>query len=342
MIKNVLIVDDDQEMLLSLKEGLKKYSETFTVLMAGDGVFAVEKLKENTISIVVTDLKMPLMDGFALLAHIMENYPDIPVIVMTAFSTPEMERLAQEGGAVGYIEKPFMVEDMARNIVTSLRKESEGGTLHGVSSGMFLQLIEMEEKTCTIRVSENATDNQGVLFFKKGELLNARVNGLQGEAAAHEIFSWDKVTLSIQNVCAQKNKIIQSSLQNILLEAMRLKDETSHPKKPAVVVEDEIEPDKLPEEDQLEKPNIINSVKNKLEKELGDNFGMEDIYQDNSWDELIAQSKRIGSFFNAAELKVCYVDKGQPVDFLLLPMKETTVISVNPKCPRDKIIQVLS
>ena len=153
MIKKVLIVDDDQEMLLSLKEGLGRYNATFSVLLAGDGLLALEKLKKKTISLVVTDLRMPRMDGFALLSEIMEHYPDIPVIIITGYSTPEMEQLAQEGGAIGYVEKPFMIDDLAQKILGTLRKESEGGTLHSVSSGMFLQLIEMEQKTCTIRLT---------------------------------------------------------------------------------------------------------------------------------------------------------------------------------------------
>ena len=143
MIRNVLFVDDDQEMLQALKEGLEKYQETFTAVLAEDGSDAVNKLKQNTISLVVTDLKMPNMDGFSLLAHIMEKYPDIPVIIITGYSTSEMKRLAQEGGAVGYISKPFLIEDLAKHIMKTLRKESDGGTLHGISSGMFLQLMEI-------------------------------------------------------------------------------------------------------------------------------------------------------------------------------------------------------
>ena len=202
MIKNVLLVDDDTEMLHALKEGFKKYQESFAVLLAEDGLQAVKGLKQNIISLVVTDLKMPNMDGFELLAHIMEHYPDIPVIIITGYSTPEMEQLAHKGGAVGYIAKPFLIENLARQILTTLRKESEGGTLHNVSSGMFLQLIEMEQKTCTIRLETKLGGEKGILFFSDGELLDARVNNMQGQSAAHEIFSWDAVNLSIQNGCA--------------------------------------------------------------------------------------------------------------------------------------------
>ena len=164
MIKRVLIVDDDMEMLVSLKDGLSRYEETFSVLTALDGLMAAQELKRINISLVVTDLKMPNLDGFSLLSHIMEHYPEIPVLIITGYSTPEMERMAREGGAVGYIAKPFTIEDLARRIVTTLRKEADGGTLHSVSSAIFLQLMEMEERTCTIRLFEKTGGGGGSCF----------------------------------------------------------------------------------------------------------------------------------------------------------------------------------
>jgi len=342
MIKKVLVVDDDQEMLLSLKEGLEKYNETFSVLMAGDGLIAMEKLKKLPISLVVTDLKMPRMDGFTLLARIMEQYPDIPVIIMTGYSTPEMQKLAREGGAVGYIEKPFMIEDLARKIMTAMRKESEGGTLHGISSGMFLQLIEMEQKTCTIRLVDKSSGKQGVLFFRDGELLDARINGLQGVKAAYEIFSWDEVTLIIQNVCSQKEKKIKSDLQVVLLEAMRLKDEASQTEEPKVLTEEKKGAEKAPDQAESQKPDFMQDIRSKVEKEIGERCGLEDIFQDSLWDSLMAQMSEVGEIFGAGKLKVGYLDIGESNDFILLPGKKTTVISVNPKCPRDRIVQVLN
>lgn len=342
MIKNVLVVDDDQELLLSLTEGLERYGETFSVLLAGDGQVAVEKLKENTISLVVTDLKMPNMDGFALLAHIMEQYPEIPVIIITAYSTPKMEKLAREGGAVGYIEKPFMIDGLARKIMMTLRKETEGGTLHGVSSGIFLQLIEMEQKTCTIRLVDKSSGKQGVLFFRSGELLDAKIDGLQGESAAYEIFSWDETTISIQNSCGLDKKKITRDLQAILLEAMRLKDEAAHRQEPVIEEREKDEAEEVPEIAEPERSVSINTIRDKLKDEIGGNFGLEDIYEDSSWDGLVAQMSRIGVFFNAGKIKISYIDRGESNDFILLPGKRTTVLSVNPRCPKDRIIQVLS
>ena len=335
MIKNVLLVDDDGEMLHALKEGFKKYQESFAVLLAEDGLQALERLKQNIISLVVTDLKMPNMDGFELLAHIMEHYPDIPVIIITGYSTPEMEQLAREGGAVGYIAKPFLIENLARQILTTLRKESEGGTLHNVSSGMFLQLIEMEQKTCTIRLEDKSSRQKGILFFNEGELFDARVNNLQGEAAAHEIFSWDAVNLSIQNGCALKDNKIQSDLQALILEAVRRKDEDEPEEVPESVME-QIEPG---EDDPAD---LLKKLKQRIEDEIGQQCGLEDLYQDEFWDSRVAQLAKAGEFFHFGKFMLGYIDKGDTNDYILLPGQKTTVITVDPKCPRDKILRVIS
>lgn len=335
MIKNVLLVDDDSEMLHALKEGFKKYQESFAVLLAEDGLRALESLKQNIISLVVTDLKMPNMDGFELLAHIMEHYPDIPVIIITGYSTPEMEQLAREGGAVGYIAKPFLIENLARQILTTLRKESEGGTLHNVSSGMFLQLIEMEQKTCTIRLEDKSSGKKGILFFHEGELFDARVNNMQGEAASHEIFSWDAVNLSIQNGCALKENKIQSDLQALILEAMRRKDEDEPEEVPASVME-QIEPG---EDDPAD---LLKKLKERIENQIGQHCGLEDLYQDEFWDSRVAQLSKAGEFFHFGKFMLGYIDRGDANDYILLPGQKTTVITVDPKCPRDKILRVIS
>ncbi len=341
MIKNVLIVDDDQEMLLSVKEGLEKYDETFSVIIAGDGQIAIDKLLQNPVSLVVTDLEMPRMNGFSLLAHIMEHYPDIPVIIITAYSTPEMEKQARSGGAVGYIEKPFMIEDLARKIVSTLRKESEGGTLHGISSGTFLQLIEMEQKTCTIRVFDRNSDKKGVLFFRNGELQDARMNGVSGLDAAYEVFSWDEVNLSIQNSCQKTEKMIDGDLQGILLEAMRRKDEASiEPELIDEFEEDTISEAKGPVEPEEENP--INAVRERLESELGQKSGVDDIYQDGNWESLLRQVQAVGDVFGAGPFRVGYVDRQSGADLILVPGNPAPiVISLHSRGPKDRILQTL-
>jgi DNA-binding response OmpR family regulator len=337
VVKKVLIVDDDQEMLLSLEEGLSKYDETFSIITAEDGLGAVDQLKDSTISLVVTDLKMPKMDGFSLLSHIMEHYPEIPVIIITGYSTSDMERLAREGGAIGYIAKPFMIDDLAKRIITTLRKEADGGTLHSVSSGIFLQLMEMEEKTCTVRLIEKTSGKQGILFFLDGQLLDARCDSLRGEAAAYEIFSWDDVSLSLQNSCPQRERRIHRDLQAILLDAMRLKDELKRMGKGPTSGKKPLTPGR----EKVQRIGPVERVKQLLKKEVGEGYGIEDIYEDNSWESFVKGIRRLGAALNAGEFKVGYIDRGESKDFILLPGESVTVVTVNPKCARDRIMEAL-
>ncbi len=227
MKKNILFVDDDRILRNLIKRKFQAHSEVFTTLIAADGVEALQILKENHVSIIVTDLQMPNMDGHVLLANFFEKYPDIPVIILTAYGTTQSQKRVMTAGATAYIEKPFVVEDLADMILNSLAKEAEGGTLKTISMEMYIQLIEMEQKTCTVRVLNKITEKQGVLFFKAGDLMDARLYHLRGNAAAYEIIGWDSVTISIQDECVITQKKIEGGLQAILFDAMRLKDEAT-------------------------------------------------------------------------------------------------------------------
>jgi CheY-like chemotaxis protein len=334
MIRTVLLVDDDREMLLALKEGFGRYAESMSVLLAGDGLEALEILKHQPISLVVTDLKMPRMDGFELLAAIMGSYPDIPVIIITGFSTPDMERLARQGGAVGFIAKPFLIEDLARQILTMLRRETEGGTLHNVSSGMFLQLIEMEQKTCTIRLEEKTAGQKGALFFVEGVLFDARVGNLQGEPAAYEIFGWEQVSLSIQNDCSVRENRIQKDLHPLILEAARRKDEKKSPA--AAPQQRPATPDKRDD------AGHVARVQLRIEQGLGPRSGVESIFMDPVWDERVKRISRHGTRLKLGGLVIGYIDRGDPRDYVVLGGELPTVVAVSRKCPRDKLMKILT
>ena len=332
----VLVVDDDIEQSTFLREVILGWGHQ--VETATDGMHAISLLSTFAPSVIVTDLKMPKMDGFSLLSHIMEHYPEIPVIIITGYSTSDMERLAMEGGAIGYIAKPFMIDDLAKRIITTLRKEADGGTLHSVSSGIFLQLMEMEEKTCTVRLIEKPTGKQGILFFLGGQLLDARCDGLRGEAAAYEIFSWDDVSLSIQNSCPQRERRIHRDLQAILLDAMRLKDELKRMGKGPTLSK----PSPASGARKVQRISPVEEVKEFLKKEVGEGYGIEDVYEDNSWEGFVKGIRRLGAALKAGEFKVAYIDRGDSKDFILLPGESVTVVAVNPKCARDRIMEALS
>ncbi len=221
-MKNVLIVDDEASFIMSLSDGLKAYSEDFNLYTAENGKEAIDILQTIKIDLVVTDLKMPVMDGFELLAYLANSYPTVPVIVMTAFGTPEIEEKIQMIGAIHYIEKPLDLKDLAEKIYDGLAVGSKG-YIKGITLFSFLQLIELEKKTCTLTVKSK--EKEGHLYFIKGVLLNAETDTLEGEDAAYEIVCWDNAEIEIDSICKKKKKQINLQLNQILMEGFKIKDE---------------------------------------------------------------------------------------------------------------------
>lgn len=226
VMNTVLVVDDDESFLLSLIDGFKSYEDQFGIITANNGEEAVDILDKQDIHLVLTDLKMPKMDGFALVAHLSAHHPDIPVIVMTAFGTPDMEENLKEIGAFQYIEKPIDFNLLVTKILKGLEGRSQG-FITGVSLGSFLQLLELDKKTCTLTVRSGK--HQGTMYFRNGDLLDADTENLSGTEAAFEIIGWKNVEIVLANSCNISEQKIHDSLGFILLEGSRRQDEQETP-----------------------------------------------------------------------------------------------------------------
>ena len=220
--KNVLIVDDEKSYLLSLLQGLEAYASDFNTLSAPNGRVALDVLKTHSIDLVVTDLKMPELDGFGLLAHMTKNYPGIPAIVVSAYGTPDIKSRLKGIGNFKILEKPIEFQDFVEAIFSELQAAARG-YIKGITLPAFMQLVEMEKKTCTLRISSRG--RQGSLYFLEGVLMDA-VNGVDAqEKAALDIVCWDDAAIEIESVCAIKDRNIKATLGYILLEGFRVWDE---------------------------------------------------------------------------------------------------------------------
>ena len=332
MKRNVLIVDDDRILRRLVQKKFAALKDEFSTLVAGDGVEAVEVMKEEAVSLVVTDLQMPEMDGFALLAHLSKNYPDIPVIVLTAFGTPKSKKKVLERGAAGFMEKPFVVEDLADKVLTALQKQSEGGTLQTVPLDMFIQLVEMEAKTCTLRVQNRLSQEKGVLFFKDGQLMDARFQDVHGKDAAYEVFSWDKVSLFIEDNCAVSEKRIEGDLQAILFDAMRMKDEAGADE--ADFNEDLSEPAAEPEP---EPPGL----RDRVEAILAENSCAAFLKPDNNLQGLTVTIKAFGDAIGAGEFKSGFLNYESENSMMIVQDTDPMFINIDDSCPRDLIPRLL-
>jgi CheY-like chemotaxis protein len=225
-MKNILVVDDERPFLLSLKDGLLAYTDKFNVLLASNGQEALQILKKEHIDLLVTDLKMPVVDGFQLLAHVSRHAPYLPVIVITAFGTPEIEERLSRMNALHYLEKPLDFDALAQTIESALANESHS-YIRGITLATFLQLVHLEKKSCSLKI--RSKDQSGYLFIHQGELCDAQTDRLQGEAAALDIVTWEDTEIEMDGICRRGSKKIASSLEFLLMEAFRLKDEAGVP-----------------------------------------------------------------------------------------------------------------
>jgi len=110
-VYTILVVDDEELIRNLLVTFLSKMGHS--CVMAIDGVDALDKMKRNKIDIVITDIKMPNMDGIILTNKISLQYPELPIMVMTAFDEEYSAGVAISAGAREFIKKPFSLDEFA-------------------------------------------------------------------------------------------------------------------------------------------------------------------------------------------------------------------------------------
>jgi len=225
IMDKVLIVDDDELFLDIIKQGMQHYKSQFKVLTAADGDEAIEVLNREYISVLVTDLVMPKLDGLELLAHMTRSHPATPCIVMTGYGSPAIKKRADRGEILSYIEKPFDSNELAGAIIKGLDLSYEGDYLTGISVSSFLQIINMEKKTCFFEIS-SMDKRKGLFYFKEGIPYDALCDDLEGEVAAIEMISWDYVEFRFKSLPKEDVKQrINENLTSLIMEGAKIKDE---------------------------------------------------------------------------------------------------------------------
>ncbi len=166
MGKTILLVEDEQLLRQSLAELLRE--EDYEVVEAATGKEGYDLALRQPFDVVVTDLRMPEMDGMTLLGHLRQLAPQTPVIVITAFGTVENAVAAMRAGAVDYLLKPFQLEDVLLRVRRAvefgeLRRDQHvlteqlaaGSTFHSLigESPSITRLFELASKLSSVRTS---------------------------------------------------------------------------------------------------------------------------------------------------------------------------------------------
>jgi CheY-like chemotaxis protein len=221
----LLIVDDDAVQARALARAFSQMRPELTVLTATSGLDATRLMSERGVDLVLTDLQMPEMDGFELVAWILNHCPDVAIFTMSAFGTEQTASRLESLGAIEYFTKPLDAK-LALARLSEALSQSVHGHVQNVSLASFLQLMEMERKTCSLTIRSD--DKLGVLVVRKGELIDARSGELCGEDAAIAIIAWPNSSITISRHGETGPAAIQKPLGFMVMEAMRIQDEIAH------------------------------------------------------------------------------------------------------------------
>ncbi|MBU0988280.1 MAG: response regulator [Proteobacteria bacterium] len=215
----VLIAEDDTVQMVRFIRILEKYRDNFEVITARDGKEAIDVLKQEPVSLVVTDIQMPRMNGLVLLAYVHTYHPNIPCIVITAYGTARLKyKLPRD--ILRIFQKPFDVNDLAYAIMAALEQKDASGDVQGISIVSFLNLIEMEQNSCIFEIKPQ-NKSAGAMYFENGILYDAEFGDLTGEAAALELISAKIESYRFKSIPQEKGpRRIKAELSDLIRNAL--------------------------------------------------------------------------------------------------------------------------
>lgn len=130
----ILVIDDEA----IIREGLRQTLslEGYQVEVAENGKVGLEKLQKTPFSVVISDLKMPIMNGLEVLKTIQILQPDVPVIIITGFATVDSAVEAMKNGAAEYLTKPFLPDQVTEKVQSAISKRALRADAQAVSSSL--------------------------------------------------------------------------------------------------------------------------------------------------------------------------------------------------------------
>ncbi len=179
----VLIVDDERNIRLTLSMALEALK--VPVDTAESGEEALQKLTEKSYSLMLLDLKLPGLDGLEVLRRVTDKYPQLKVIIITAYGTIEVAVEAMKMGAIDFLQKPFQpmeVRDMVRRVLQAPPEEKAGKYEYYID--LAKQSIQGGEFTVARVYAKKAifiNPNRPEAFNLLGGLCEARGDRLEGQ-----------------------------------------------------------------------------------------------------------------------------------------------------------------
>lgn len=299
-----MLVDDDVSFLQNMKDGLEYSIKNIKIITHTNAEDAWKSLRENDVSLLITDQKLPGMSGIELVTLVDKKYPAIPIILITAYGTPNLKYRAMDTGAIKFLDKPIDLREMIKEVKKGLELVGDDLTsIKKMSLATVLELISMEKKTASVVVKSEKTNKSGRMWCREGNLIDAEIDNFEGTEAVFEMLSFGDVDIVIREREHERVTISDVSLEYILLEGMKRLDEKNAAEEKVKNGDKKTKEEKNKlnlEKERLDRANRI------LKKELGKGFLAANIFTINGGKMLASynSSPKIGKIFNEMAQKI--------------------------------------
>jgi len=182
---------------------------------------SLEQLRERAFEAVVVDVTLG-DDAWKLLAWLQKERPHVGRFALLPEDSAELRVRVADLGVIDCMVEPFDATDVLVQLTSGLA-ETCFGFLHNINLPAFLQLLEIERKTCTLRAE--SAGRSGRMFISRGEMLDARVDGVSGEAAAFAIIGWLSGNVHVEHGCFVAERTLQKPISHLLMSALQYRDE---------------------------------------------------------------------------------------------------------------------
>ena len=160
-LRDVLIVDDEAPFLETVVQGLAAAMPSLHVLTASNGKTALEMLRTAALDLVITDLRMPEMDGFQLLERIQERKPSVDVIVMSVLNDSDSRRRLVGMGVRRFLEKPFDFSALLRMLGGRSRSAVRTVSARSARPPMTRHILVMETEATARAMTGLSLEERG-------------------------------------------------------------------------------------------------------------------------------------------------------------------------------------
>lgn len=221
--RRILLVDDEANFRWSIERVLQLRG--YDVVSAESAEVALDTLKTSRFDLVITDIRMPGMDGFELVSWLRTNRPDIRVLMTTAFGSLHTREQSYQLGALSYLEKPVDLGELTDFLQHIFSQDGFAGRVKDIELSDYIQLLANTRREKVLEVS--SLSGSGRIWLSRGQVVHAKTEEMQGSDAFFEILSWSGGDFSDQSWSAPSEESIGDSISYLLMEAARRKDDAN-------------------------------------------------------------------------------------------------------------------